>query len=93
MTTSITLADIAARIDMLEMRCSRCGRAGRRRVTRLIERHGGSMLLPDLRMKLVQGCDRAGGYDYDRNRQAARTRSGNLAKFIRHGCTQDHRRG
>ncbi len=66
MTTSITLADIAARIDMLEMRCSRCGRAGRRRVTRLIERHGGSMRLPDLRAELVKGCDRAGGHDYDR---------------------------
>ena len=65
MTTSITLADIATRIDMLEIRCGRCDRIGRR-VSRLIEQHGGSMLLPDLRMKLVQGCDHAGGHDFDR---------------------------
>ena len=45
MTTSVTLADIATRIDMLEIRCSRCDRTGRRRVSRLIEQHGGSMRL------------------------------------------------
>ena len=28
MTTSVSLANIAARIDMLEIRCSRCDRAG-----------------------------------------------------------------
>ena len=61
MTTSVTLADIAARIDMLEIRCGRCDRAGR-----LIEQHGGSMRLPDLRTALVMGCDHAGGHDYDR---------------------------
>ena len=66
MTTSVTLADIATRIDMLEIRCSRCDRVGRRRVSRLIEQHGGSMRLPDLRMKLAQGCDHAGGHDFDR---------------------------
>ena len=61
MTTSVTLADIAARIDMLEIRCSRCDRAGRRRVSRLIEQYGKSMRLPDLRTALVQSCDHAGG--------------------------------
>ena len=66
MTTSVTLADIATRIDLLEMRCSRCDRVGRHRVSRLIEQHGGAMLLPDLRMKLVQGCDHANGHDFDR---------------------------
>ena len=66
MTTSVTLADIAARIDMLEIRCGRCDRIGRRRVSRLIEQHGGSMRLPDLRTVLVKGCDHAGGHDYDR---------------------------
>ena len=66
MTTSVSLADIATRIDMLEMRCSRFDRAGRRRVARLIEQHGGSMRLPDLRMALVQGCDHADGHDFDR---------------------------
>ena len=62
MTTSVSLADIATRIDMLEIRCSRCDREGRLRVSRLIEQHGGSMRLPDLRMELVQGCDHAGGH-------------------------------
>ena len=66
MTTSVSLADIAARIDMLEIRCSRCDRIGRRRVSRLIERYGGAMSLPDLRTELAQGCDHAGGHDYDR---------------------------
>ncbi len=66
MTTSVSLADIATRIDMLEIRCSRCDRAGRRRDSKLIEQHGGSMRLPDLRMDLVQGCDHANGHDYDR---------------------------
>jgi hypothetical protein len=66
MTTSVTLAAIAARIDMLEIRCGRCGRVGRRRVSQLIEQYGGSMRLPDLRMELVQGCDHAGGHDLDR---------------------------
>ena len=62
MTTSVSLANIATRIDMLEIRCGRCDRAGRRRVSRLIEQHGGSMRLPNLRTELVQGCDHAGGY-------------------------------
>ena len=66
MTTSVSLADIAARIDMLEIRCSRCDRKDRYHVSRLIEQRGGSMLLPDLRMELVQGCDHANGRDYDR---------------------------
>ena len=62
MTTSVSLADIATRIDMLEIRCSRCDREGRLRVSRLIEQYGGSMRLPDLRTALVKGCDHAGGY-------------------------------
>ena len=66
MTTSVSLANIATRIDMLEMRCSRCDRIGRHRVARLIEQYGGSMGLPDLRTELVQGCDHAGGHNYDR---------------------------
>jgi hypothetical protein len=64
--TSVSLADIATRIDMLEIRCSRCDRAGRRRVSRLIEQYGGSMRVPDLRTELAQGCDHAGGHDFDR---------------------------
>jgi len=35
-------------------------------ISRLIEQHGGSMRLPDLRMELAQGCGHAGGHDFDR---------------------------
>ncbi len=66
MTTSVSLADIATRIDLLEMRCSQCDRAGCIRISRLIEQYGGSMLLPDLKTKLVQDCDHASGHDFDR---------------------------
>ncbi len=66
MTTSVSLADIVARIDRLEIRCTRCDRAGRYRVARLIEQHGKAMLLPDLRMELAKDCDHAGGHDFDR---------------------------
>jgi len=62
MTTSVSLADIATRIDMFEIRCSQCNSEGRLRVSRLIEQYGGSMRLPDLRTALVKGCDHAGGY-------------------------------
>ena len=62
MTTSVSLADIATRIDMLEIRCSRCDREGRLRVYRLIEQYGGLMRIPDLRTALVKGCDHAGGH-------------------------------
>ena len=66
MTTSVSLADIATRIHMLEIRCGRCDREGRLLVSRLIEQHGESMRLPNLRTELVQGCDHAGGYGSDR---------------------------
>ena len=66
MTTSVSRADIATRIDMLEIRCNRCDRIGRCRLYRQIKQYGGAMLLPDLRMKLVQGCDHANGHDFDR---------------------------
>ena len=66
MTTSVSLADIATRIDMLEMRCTRCEREGRLRVSRLIDQYGDTMRLPDLRTALVQDCDHANGHDYDR---------------------------
>ena len=66
MTTSVSLADIATRIHMLEIRCGRCDREGRLLVSRLIEQHGESMRLPNLRTELVQGCDHAGGHDYGR---------------------------
>jgi hypothetical protein len=44
---SVTLDDLAGRIAMLEVACSRCERRGRLRVDRLIEQHG-DMELPEL---------------------------------------------
>ena len=54
MTTSATLADIAARIDMLEIRCGRCDRTGRRRVSRLA-RPLGAPLVRLMASRGVQG--------------------------------------
>jgi len=64
--TSVSLADIASSIDMLEVRCSRCDRKGRLSVTRLIDQHGGTMKLLDLRRHLVGDCDKANGMDFER---------------------------
>jgi thymidine kinase len=47
---AVTLGDIADKITMLEVSCSRCGRYGRLRVARLIERHGQNAKLPALRL-------------------------------------------
>ena len=66
MTTSVSLADIASHFATLEMRCTRCDRQGRLNVSRLIDRYGEAMRLPDLRTALVQGCDHANAHDYDR---------------------------
>jgi hypothetical protein len=43
------LEEIAGRLPMLEVACSRCERHGRLSVARLIERHGADARLPDLR--------------------------------------------
>jgi len=63
---SLSLTDIAPRIDMLEVRCSRCDRKGRLSVTRLIDQHGGETQLPDLRRHLVGDCDKANAMEYER---------------------------
>jgi thymidine kinase len=57
---AVTLGDIADKITMLEVSCSRCGRYGRLRVARLIERHGENAKLPALRQILAGDCPRVG---------------------------------
>lgn len=66
MTISRSLADIASRIDILEIRCSRCDRVGRMSVAKLIDQYGAATLLPDLGTMLVQDCDNAQAHDYAR---------------------------
>jgi hypothetical protein len=56
----VTLGDIADKITMLEVACSRCGRFGRLRVSRLIEQHGADAKLPALREILAGDCPRVG---------------------------------
>ncbi len=55
---AVTLGDLAGKITMLEVACSRYERRGRLHVARLIEQHG-DMRLPELRYILAGDCPRA----------------------------------
>jgi hypothetical protein len=55
---SITLGDLAARIAMLEVACSRCERRGRLQVDLLVAQYGDAEL-PELRLILAGDCPRA----------------------------------
>ena len=55
---SITLGDVAARIAMLEVACSRCERRGRLQVDLLVVQYGDAEL-PELRLILAGDCPRA----------------------------------
>jgi hypothetical protein len=55
---SVTLGDLAGKIAMLEIACSRCERRGRLQMDRLIERHGDTEL-PELGCVLAGDCPRA----------------------------------
>jgi hypothetical protein len=69
MSTSgaVTLGDIADRLPMLEVGCTRCERYGRLLIDRLIQRYGRGAKLPDLRDKLASECPRIGATSiYDR---------------------------
>jgi hypothetical protein len=52
------LGEIAGRLPMLKVACSRCERRGRLDVAKLIERHGADTKLPDLRVILAGDCPR-----------------------------------
>jgi hypothetical protein len=56
---AVTLGEIAGRLAMLEVACSRCERRGRLDVAKLIERHGADARLPDLREILAGDCPRS----------------------------------
>ena len=53
---SRTLGDIAARMKLLEVRCSRCTRAGRHSTAKLVERWGAELPMPDLARRLAGAC-------------------------------------
>ena len=55
---SVTLGDLAGKIAMLEIACSRCERRGRLQMDRLIERHGDTEL-PELGCVLAGDCPKA----------------------------------
>ena len=56
---SFTLAEVAARTDVLAVACSRCERAEWYQLATLIERHGRSLHIPILLHELSKGCPRS----------------------------------
>ena len=52
MTEALTLADVAAKTDVLVVACSRCDRAGRYRLDTLIKRYNRRLGMPTLLAKL-----------------------------------------
>ena len=46
---AVTLGDVAGKLPMLDVTCSKCDRRGRLSVANLIAQHGADMRLPDLR--------------------------------------------
>ena len=56
---AVTLGDIADRLPMLDVACSKCDRRGRLSVAKLIAEHGADTRLPDLREILAGDCPRA----------------------------------
>jgi hypothetical protein len=75
---SFSLAEAAAKLNMLRLACDKCGRRGQYSIDRLLQRYGPDIALPDLRHELAQ-CSRRGsdpcqvGYiDLFRNVQIAR---------------------
>jgi hypothetical protein len=57
---AVTLGEIASRLLMLEVACSRCERRGRLSVARLIEQHGADAKLPEPRAVLAVDCPHRG---------------------------------
>lgn len=58
--TTISLADVAARTEVLAVACNRCERRGRLSVARLVNQHGGTMPMRALLRFLTQDCCRHG---------------------------------
>ena len=65
-TGSLNLAQIAARMTTLEVRCTKCDRHGRYRTARLVEQYGADFAGPDLRDKLSVDCEKHDAAEYER---------------------------
>ncbi len=65
-TGSLSLAQIAARLPTLEVRCTKCDRRGRYRTATLVERYGTDFAGPDLRKKLSVDCEKHRAAEYER---------------------------
>ncbi len=66
MSGSLTLAQIAARQPVLEVRCTKCDRRGRYRTETLVERYGADFAGPDLRDRLSADCEKHDAAEYER---------------------------
>jgi hypothetical protein len=62
----LSLGEIASRIEILEIRCSRCDRAGRYSTTRLVEQYGADADSAAWVRGLVADCPRNNGSWYER---------------------------
>ena len=63
---SVSLGEVAERLSVLEVACSKCDRHGRYPLATLIERYGRHLALPDLRIKLAADCDNHDAAEYSR---------------------------
>jgi hypothetical protein len=55
---AVTLGDVAGKLPMLDVACSKCDRRGRLSIAELIAERGADMRLPDLREILAGDCPR-----------------------------------
>lgn len=65
MAGPITLAQVAAKIGMLDVACSKCERRGRLNIQKLISEYGADIGLPELKDKIAKGCPRLEKSRYD----------------------------
>jgi hypothetical protein len=67
MRNVILLREVAAHLDMLEVRCARCTRHGRFRIARLLEEHGPDVTVPTVLRAQVADCPQRNA-QHDRER-------------------------
>jgi hypothetical protein len=62
---SLSLAQIAELLTVVNVRCTKCDRRGRYRISTLIERYGADFAGPDLRDKLSADCEKHDAADFE----------------------------
>ena len=74
----VTLGQVAARLQVLEVACNRCDRRGRLHTARLLAEHGAGLPMPELRRIIAAN---SGQYWFARIRMSSpRTKSSDSAK-------------